>query len=104
MRRRGHNEVGRRSSMPSSACGDPARTRQMRRLAQRRARKKAQQGGWRKANQRLCDAQAGGARPAPDVATFTEVTRPSTVEASTYRLHFAHLLAGFDNPTLGRLA
>src|SRR6476646_727444 len=88
MRRRGHNEVGRRSSMPSSACGDPARTRQMRRLAQRRARKRAQQGGWRKANQRLCDAQAGGARPAPDVATFTEVTRPSTVEASTYRLRF----------------
>jgi hypothetical protein len=33
-----------------------------------------------KANQRLCDAQAAGARPAPDVATFTEVTRPSTVE------------------------
>ena len=71
-----------------------------------------------KPNQRLCDAQADGARPAPDVATFTEVTRPSTVEASTYRLHFgepqvmavmsaiagfAHLLAGFDNPTLGRL-
>ena len=41
-----------------------------------------------KANQRLCDAQAAGARPAPDVATFTEVTRPSTVEASTYRLRF----------------
>ena len=29
------------------------------------------------ANQRLCDAQAADARPAPDVATFTEVTRPS---------------------------
>ena len=41
-----------------------------------------------KANQRLCDAQAAGARPAPDVATVTEVTRPSTVEASTYRLRF----------------
>jgi hypothetical protein len=41
-----------------------------------------------KPNQRLCDAQAAGARPAPDVATFTEVTRPSTVEASTYRLRF----------------
>ena len=84
MRRRGHNEVGRRSSTPSSACGDPARTRQMRRLAQRRARKRVGE----KANQRLCDAQAAGARPAPDVATFTEVTRPSTVEASTYRLRF----------------
>ena len=30
------------------------------------------------ANQRLCDAQAADARPAPDVATFTEVTRPSS--------------------------
>ena len=30
------------------------------------------------ANQRLCDAQAADARPAPDVATPTEVTRPST--------------------------
>ena len=30
------------------------------------------------ANQRLCDAQAADARPAPDVATFTQVTRPST--------------------------
>ena len=29
------------------------------------------------ANQRLCDAQAADARPAPDVATFAEVTRPS---------------------------
>ena len=31
-----------------------------------------------KANQRLCDAQAADARPAPDVATFAQVTRPST--------------------------
>ena len=29
------------------------------------------------ANRRLCDAQASDALPAPDVATFTQVTRPS---------------------------
>jgi hypothetical protein len=29
------------------------------------------------ANRRLCDAQAADARPAPDVVTFTQVTRPS---------------------------
>ena len=29
------------------------------------------------ANRRLCDAQAQDARPAPDVATLTQVTRPS---------------------------
>lgn len=29
------------------------------------------------ANRRLCDAQAADARPAPDVATFTQVTLPS---------------------------
>jgi hypothetical protein len=34
-------------------------------------------GGWQAANQRLCDAPAADARPAPDVATFAEVTRPS---------------------------
>ncbi|MGB8503943.1 hypothetical protein [Mycobacterium sp.] len=68
------------------------------------------------ANQRLCDAQAADARPAPDVATFAEVTRPSTndgqhapglrfgdprvmaVMAAT--VGFTHLLAGFDNPAL----
>ena len=32
------------------------------------------------ANQRLCDAQADDARPAPDVATFTDVTRPSNID------------------------
>src|SRR6476646_9578468 len=32
------------------------------------------------ANQRLCDAQAADARPAPDVATFTQVTRPSQID------------------------
>ena len=68
------------------------------------------------ANQRLCDAQAADARPAPDVATFAEVTRPSTndgqhapglrfgdprvmaVMAAT--VGSTHLLAGFDNPAL----
>ena len=71
------------------------------------------------ANQRLCDAQAADARPAPDVATFTEVTRPSTVDgqhAPALRfgdprvmavmaaiVGFTHLLAGYDNPTLTRL-
>ena len=71
------------------------------------------------ANQRLCDAQAADARPAPDVATFAEVTRPSTVDgqhAPGLRFGdprvvavmaaiagFTHLLAGFDNPTLVRL-
>ena len=71
------------------------------------------------ANQRLCDAQATDARPAPDMATFTEVTRPSDNDgqhAPALRfgeprvmavlaaiLGFTHLLAGFDNPTLVRL-
>ena len=32
------------------------------------------------ANQRLCNAHAADTRPAPDVATFAEVTRPSTVD------------------------
>jgi len=71
-----------------------------------------------KANQRLCDAQAADARPAPDVATFVQVTRPSQIDGQhAPGLHFgeprvmavmaaivgfAHLLAGFDNPTLVR--
>ncbi len=71
------------------------------------------------ANQRLCDAQAADARPAPDVATFTEVTRPSVVDGQhapglrfgdprvmavlAAAVGFTHLLAGFDNPTLVRL-
>ena len=71
------------------------------------------------ANQRLCDAQAADARPAPDVATFAEVTRPSTVDGQhapglrfgdprvvavmAAIVGFTHLLAGFDNPTLVRL-
>jgi hypothetical protein len=71
------------------------------------------------ANQRLCDAQAADARPAPDVVTFTEVTRPSTVDGQhapglrfgdprvmavmAAIVGFTHLLAGFDNPTLVQL-
>jgi hypothetical protein len=71
------------------------------------------------ANQRLCDAQAADARPAPDVVTFAEVTRPSDVDGQhapglrfgdprvvavlAAIVGFTHLLAGFDNPTLVRL-
>lgn len=35
------------------------------------------------ANQRLCDAEAASAHPAPDVTTFLEVTRP-TVDEGLY--------------------
>jgi len=72
-----------------------------------------------KANQRLCDAQAADARPAPDVATFVQVTRPSQIDGQhapglrfgeprvmavmAAIVGFTHLLAGFDNPTLVRL-
>ena len=72
------------------------------------------------ANQRLCDAQAADARPAPDVATLTEVTRPSTtvdgqhapalrfgdprvMAAMAAIVGFTHLLTGFDNKTLTQL-
>jgi hypothetical protein len=67
-----------------------------------------------KANQRLCDAQAADARPAPDVATFTQVTRPSHIDGQhgpglpfgdprvmavmAAVVGFTHLLAGFDKP------
>ncbi|HWX99061.1 MAG TPA: hypothetical protein VNY55_04050 [Mycobacterium sp.] len=70
------------------------------------------------ANQRLCDAQAADARPAPDVATFTQVTRPSQIDGQHVPalpfgdprvmavlaavVGFTHLLAGFDNPALVR--
>ena len=70
------------------------------------------------ANQRLCDAQAADARPAPDVATFTQVTRPSQIDGQhapglpfgdprvmavlAAVVGFTHLLAGFDNPALVR--
>jgi hypothetical protein len=36
------------------------------------------------ANRRLCEAEAADARPAPDVATFQHVTRPSTSEDGLY--------------------
>jgi hypothetical protein len=71
------------------------------------------------ANQRLCDAQAADARSAPDVATFAQVTRPSTIDGQhapglpfgdprvmavlAAIVGFTHLLAGFDNPTLVQL-
>jgi len=72
------------------------------------------------ANQRLCDAQAVDARPAPDVVTLTEVTRPSTTvdgqHAPALRfgdarvmalmgaiVGFAHLITGFDNKTVTAL-
>ena len=69
------------------------------------------------ANQRLCDAQAADARPAPVVAT-AKVTRLFTVDGQhapvlpfgdprvmavlTAIVGLSHLLAGFDNPTLVR--
>jgi hypothetical protein len=72
------------------------------------------------ANQRLCDAQASDAQPAPDVVTLAEVTRPSTTadgqhvpalrfgDARVMALMaaivgFAHLITGFDNKTVTSL-
>lgn len=72
------------------------------------------------ANRRLCDAQANDARPAPDVATFTQVTQPSVtadgVRSSALRfgdprvvalfaslLGFCHLFTGFTNQRLVEL-
>lgn len=72
------------------------------------------------ANRRLCDAQATDAWPAPDVATFAEVTQPSTtpdgLQAPSLRfgdprvmallaalLGFCHLFAGFTNQQLIQL-
>ncbi len=73
-----------------------------------------------KANQRLCDAQAADAQPAPDVVTLNRVTRPS-LTADGQRtpalrfgdprvtalmsaiVGFCHLAAGFDNKTLTSL-
>ena len=72
------------------------------------------------ANRRLCDAEAQTARPAPDVVTLTQVTRPSTTLDGLHApalafgdprvmallaalLHFSHLLAGFTNPQLVEL-
>jgi hypothetical protein len=73
------------------------------------------------ANQRLCDAEAADALPAPDVATLNQVTRPSLTgegqhapalrfgDARVMALMaaitgFCHLITGFDNPDLaGRM-
>jgi hypothetical protein len=67
-----------------------------------------------RANQRLCDAQASDARPAPDVAAFASVVGPSTTPDGQHApglrfgdtrvmavlaavVGFTHLIAGFDN-------
>jgi hypothetical protein len=69
------------------------------------------------ANRRLCDAEAADAQPAPDVATFHQVTRPSTtqdgLQAPGLRfgdprvmallaslVGFCYLVAGFTNGQL----
>lgn len=71
------------------------------------------------ANQRLCDAEAADAMPAPDVATLNQVTRPSRTgegqhapalrfgDARVMALMaaitgFCHLITGFDNRGLVR--
>ena len=69
------------------------------------------------ANQRLCDAQAHDARPAPDVVTFNQVTRPSTTADGLHApglrfgdprvmavlsaiVGFVHTVVGFTNAAL----
>ena len=69
------------------------------------------------ANRRLCEAEAADAQPAPDVATFEQVTRPSTTDDGLYTpglrfgdprvmsvlaslVGFCHLVAGFTNRQL----
>jgi hypothetical protein len=69
------------------------------------------------ANQRLCDAEAADAMPAPDVVTFEQVTRPSTTGDGQYApgmrfgdpritavlsslVGFAPLIDGFTNRQL----
>ncbi len=69
------------------------------------------------ANQRLCDAQASDARPAPDLATFTAVTAATTTDDGQHAaglrfgdarvmavlaatVGFVHLVTGFDNAGL----
>ena len=69
------------------------------------------------ASQRLCDAEAADAAPAPDVVTLNQVTRPSVTEDGQHApalrfgdarvmalmaatAGFCHLIAGFDNKTL----
>src|SRR5207237_5288781 len=73
-----------------------------------------------KANRRLCDAQAADARPAPDVVTLAQVTRPSVTPDGLHApgmrfgdprvmavlaavVGFCHLLAGFTNRQLTEL-
>jgi hypothetical protein len=72
------------------------------------------------ANQRLCDAEAADAQPAPDTVTFAEVTRPTSTAEGLHApalrfgdprvmavlaatLRFTHLIAGFDNRCLTEL-
>jgi hypothetical protein len=72
------------------------------------------------ANRRLCDAQAADARPAPDVVTLAQVTRPSVTPDGLHApgmrfgdprvmavlaalLGFCHLAAGFTNRQLVEL-
>jgi hypothetical protein len=72
------------------------------------------------ANQRLCDAETADAHPAPDTATFAEVTRPTATAEGLHApalrfgdprvmavlaatLRFTHLIAGFDNRSLTSL-
>jgi hypothetical protein len=69
------------------------------------------------ANRRLCDAEAADAQPAPDVATFDQVTRPSTTNDGLYAsglrfgearvmavlaalVAFCHVVVGFSNAQL----
>jgi hypothetical protein len=69
------------------------------------------------ANQRLCDAEAQTAQPAPDVVTLTHVTRPSTTTDGLHApalafgdprvmallaslVRFSHVLVGFTNREL----
>jgi hypothetical protein len=71
------------------------------------------------ANQRLCDAEAADALPAPDVVTLNQVTRPSVTgegqhapalrfgDARVMALMaastgFCHLITGFDNRALAQ--
>ena len=66
------------------------------------------------ANRSLCDAEAADAQPAPDVATFCQVTRPSTTDDGLYAaglrfgeqrvmailaalVGFCYLIRGFTN-------
>ena len=69
------------------------------------------------ANRRLCEAEAADAQPAPDVATFQRVTRPSHTQDGLYAaalrfgdprvmavfgslVGFCHVAAGFSNRDL----